>query len=242
MTNTIKKTYFNWSSGKDAALALYYLQKQKDISVEKLLTTANEVYQRVSMHGVRIDLIQQQSESLGIPLDMVHLPQAPTMQEYEAIFSKEVKQLQSEGFTHSAFGDIFLEDLRVYREQQLQTLGVQALFPLWKKSTKELMKEFIRLGFKAIVVCIKSSKLDPSFLGRELDESFIEDLPDDVDLCGENGEYHTFCYDGPIFKQAISFKKGERTFREYEIKTNDCQLSQNETSFGFWFLDLIPEG
>ncbi len=235
MKSTIK-TYFNWSSGKDAALALYLLKQQENINIDKLVTTVNEFYQRVSMHGVRLDLIERQSKEIGISLDFIKLPENPTMAEYEEILTSKITQYKSEGFYHCGFGDIFLDDLKQYREEQLKKVGVKAFFPLWKKNTGELLQQFIELGFKAILVCIDSSKLDKSFLGREIDECLINDLPKDVDLCGENGEFHTFCYDGPIFKHPVRFKKGEATFREYEVKNYD----NNSQSLGFWFLDLIP--
>ncbi|PID28300.1 MAG: ATP-binding protein [Candidatus Cloacimonadota bacterium] len=234
------KTYFNWSSGKDASLALEFLQNDNNIKVEKLITAANKIYKRVSMHGVRVELAEKQSQAIGIPLEIIELPENPTMEEYEKIFLSKLNRYKKDGFERCVFGDIFLKDLRAYREKQLEKVGIKAIFPLWGKDTSELMREFIKSGFKAIVVCIDASKLDKSFLGREINESFIADLPNNVDLCGENGEFHTFCYDGPIFKYPVLFKKGEATFRKYEIKNNDPSLSEDKKSFGFWFLDLLP--
>jgi uncharacterized protein (TIGR00290 family) len=142
--------------------------------------------------------------------------------------------LVGQGFTHAAFGDIFLEDLKIYREQQLASFNLQAVFPIWKRDTKQLIQDFISLGFKAILICVNASKLNQSFVGRIIDKDFINDLPEDVDPCGENGEFHTFCFDGPIFRKPITFEIGETVYREY-----DAPSGQNENSkLGFWFCDL----
>ena len=145
---------------------------------------------------------------------------------------KGVNRLKKEGYTHCGFGDIFLEDLRAYREQQLK--GIQCHFPLWQQNTTALMHQFISLGFKAVVVCLNSALLDPSFLGRELDAAFLEDLPGTVDPCGENGEFHTFCYDGPIFTHPVSFQLGEAVYKEYQLKDGDTSKAA-----GYWFVDIL---
>lgn len=227
-----KKTYFNWSSGKDSALALHYLLQDKNYSVEYLLTSVNAHHKRVSMHGLRIGLLQQQLSAIGIPNGMVELPEHPTNAEYEKLMSEKVKQLKADGFEYSAFGDIFLEDLKKYREQQLHALNIKTIFPLWKKNTKQLINKFIDLGFKAIVVCVNSTLLDKSFAGRILDKDFITDLPNGIDPCGENGEFHTFCFDGPLFKHPVRFSIGETIFKEYK---NGGMKS------GFWFCDLLTK-
>ena len=228
----MKKAYFNWSSGKDSSLALYEIKKDASLSIEQLVTSVNSHFNRVSMHGLRISLLQQQADAIGIPLDLIELPQNPSMEEYNELLTAKIKDYQNKGFEHCIFGDIFLEDLRTYRENQLKPYGITTSFPLWKKDTSSLIKRFIALGFKAIVICINSQKLEHSFLGRVIDEDFINDLPNDVDPCGEHGEFHTFCYDGPIFKRPIVFDKGEETYRTYPI--NDSE------TIGYWFLDLIP--
>jgi uncharacterized protein (TIGR00290 family) len=225
------KTYFNWSTGKDSALALHYLLQNQHYSVEYLLTSVNSHHDRVSMHGVRTELLNQQVNAIGIPNGVIELPESPTNEDYEKIVSQKVKQLKAEKYSHAAFGDIFLEDLRSYREKQLQPLDIQTVFPLWKRSTEELLTEFIDLGFKSIVVCVNASQLDKSFAGRIIDKDFIRDLPKDVDPCGENGEFHTFCFDGPIFKNPVQFSIGETVYREYE---------HEELKNGFWFCDLLP--
>lgn len=231
------KTYFNWSTGKDSSMALYHLLKQETFNVDKLLTTINAHHNRVSMHGLQRALLMQQVQSIGIPLTTVELPEEPTMEDYSRIMGETVNQLKNEGYANCGFGDIFLEDLRQYRESQLK--GITCHFPLWKRDTKALMKEFIELGFKAVVLCVNSEFLDESFVGRELNEDFINDLPDNVDPCGENGEYHTFCYDGPIFSEPIPFKRGEKILKRYK-KPNASNESAEEEFGGHWFLDLIP--
>ncbi|QNK63379.1 adenine nucleotide alpha hydrolase [Pedobacter sp. PAMC26386] len=235
------KTYFNWSTGKDSALALHYLLKDKNYNIEHLLTSVNRQHNRVSMHGLRRELLQEQIKSLNLPYSTIELPEQPSMQEYEGLMEKEVSQLQQQGFTHAAFGDIFLEDLRKYREQQLSALNVKAVFPLWKKDTRQLLTEFIDLGFKSILICVKSDLLDSAFAGRIIDKDFIKDLPPNVDVCGENGEFHTFCFDGPIFKNPIPFEVGEKVYREYKTpKSDSCSTEPVKSNSGFWFCDLLP--
>lgn len=236
--NQKNKTFFNWSSGKDAALALYHLQKNETFEISRLVTTVNGHFNRVSMHGLPIELLQRQAAATGIPLEMISLPKQPSMAQYEQVMGKTLQDLQAQDYTHSGFGDIFLEDLRKYREAQLQQFNISCTFPLWKRSTKTLIKEFLDLGFKAVIICLKSDLLDASFLGRAIDHQLIEDLPTNVDPCGENGEFHTFCYDGPIFDHPILFRKGEKVFREYEAPKQDEENKPEK--YGFWFLDLIP--
>ena len=204
----------NWSGGKDSALCLHKVLQGAKYQVNYLLTSVNKVYDRVSMHGVRTSLLQQQADSIGIPLKVIELPEQPDMAEYEAIMTQKVSEFTSEGIHQAIFGDIFLEDLKAYREEKLCPLGINAIFPLWKIPTKDLMAEFIDLGFKAIIVCVNDAYLDRSFCGRLIDQSFVKDLPANVDVCGENGEYHSFVYDGPIFKKPVAFEKGEVVYRE----------------------------
>jgi uncharacterized protein (TIGR00290 family) len=225
------KTYFNWSSGKDAALALYYVQQEGNFNVERLLTSVNMVHNRVSMHGLRRSLLIQQVAAIGIPGTTIELPEEPSMEEYESGMRHAVEALMCEKFTCAAYGDIFLEDLRTWRENQLAPYEIKTVFPLWKKDTRNLVKEFMRLGFKAITVCVDAHKLDVSFAGRIIDENFLRDLPEGVDPCGENGEFHTFCFDGPIFSKPVPFTRGEKIYREYRGPGNE--------NSGFWFCDLI---
>jgi uncharacterized protein (TIGR00290 family) len=222
------KTFFNWSTGKDSALALYKLQRDPRYSIEHLLTSVNAAHDRVSMHGLRRSLLERQIAALGLPASTIELPEEPGMQIYEDKMRQAVGDLQRAGFTCSAFGDIFLEDLRRYREEKLASIGLTAAFPLWKQDTRTLISEFIALGFKAVTVCVDLSVLDASFAGREVDASFVADLPAGVDPCGENGEFHTFCYAGPIFKEEIRFDLGEKVTRQYK------------SSHSFCFCDLTP--
>lgn len=236
------KTYFNWSSGKDSALALYHLLQDKTYSVEQLITTVNTHYNRVTIHGLRKVLLIAQTEALGIKSSLIELPEMPSMDTYEDIMLKTVTTLKDDNFTHSAFGDIYLEDLKVYRENQLASQNIKAVFPLWKSDTKQLITEFLALGFKTIVVCANSKYFDKDFVGTIIDEHFIDNLPEGVDPCGENGEFHTFCFDGPIFKNPIPFTIGEKVYREYNApKTNDNSVCKSDAeTYGVWYCDLIP--
>ena len=218
-----KDILFCWSGGKDSAMALHALQSAREVRITALLTTITEEYDRISMHGVRRVLLDRQAESLGLPLHTVPIPPRCTNTVYEARMKDALTEHLSRGVRRVAFGDIFLEDLRVYRERNLAQIGMDALFPLWKRDTRELAVEFVRQGFRAIAVCVDPRVLDPSFAGRALDESFFTDLPPKVDPCGENGEFHTFVFDGPIFRAPIPFLVGDRATRE-----------------GFCFCDLLP--
>jgi len=238
------KAYINWSGGKDSSLALYHTLNDKNYSVEKLLTNVSGEYQRISMHGVREELLEQQATAIGIPLQKLVLTDQPSMIEYEEHMMRTMNQLQQERFTHSVFGDIFLEDLKIYRESQLTKVGMTAVFPLWKRNTTELIHEFIDLGFKTIVVCVNEKYLDKSFCGRIIDEDFIRDLPENVDVCGENGEFHTFVFDGPIFNNPIVFAKGEIIYRKYAApkqQSDNCFQPAVVEDYGFYFCDLLPQ-
>ncbi|MCH2229086.1 MAG: diphthine--ammonia ligase [Crocinitomicaceae bacterium] len=231
------KTFLNWSSGKDASLALHYLQNNSKFSVEHLLTSVNDHYDRISMHGVRRSMLEVQIKSIGLPFSTIELPLEPTMEEYEEKMRQILERLVEDGFKVSAFGDIFLEDLRTFREEKLKEVNLKGEFPLWKKNTSELAIELIEKGFKTIVVCAKSDLLDKSFVGRIFDKEFLEDLPDNVDPCGENGEFHTFCFDGPIFKFPVAYEIGEKTFKSYSNPNKEDQSGD----IGFWFCDLLPK-
>lgn len=223
----MKKTYFNWSSGKDSAMALQQVFTENKLKIEKLVTTLNGENQRITMHGLPVELLKKQAAAIGIPLETIIIPGEVTMEEYSQIMQKATNTLFDKGFRDCVFGDIFLEDLRQYREEKLKAF--QCHFPLWKKDTTTLMNDFIKQGFKAITISVDNQKLDKSFLGCEINEAFINRLPEGVDPCGENGEFHTFCFDGPIFSHPIPFEKSESVFKEYE---------HNQKKLGFWFLDL----
>lgn len=230
----------SWSGGKDSALAFYKAQQQ-GVPVHALVTTVNRSLHRVSMHGVRRGLLQQQAAALGLPLHTVELPEMPGMQEYEAAVKEKHRQLKSAGYTHGVYGDIFLEDLKQYREDLLAADDLQGLFPIWNTGSGAVVQQFLSLGFKAVVVCVNSAFLGPSFCGRLMDEAFFRDLPSSVDACGENGEYHSFVFDGPNFSTPIPIEKGELVFKEYPSpKASDVCFTQPQPPSGFYFCDLLP--
>jgi uncharacterized protein (TIGR00290 family) len=238
-----KKTYFNWSGGKDSSLALYYLLQNPEFSIKALVTTVNEAHQRISMHGVRRELLHEQGKQIGIPVHEILLPDSPNMSDYETAMTLGLQPLLDQGIRDCAFGDIFLEDLRQYREDKLTEIGINAHFPLWKRDTRELIETFIDLGFKTVVVCTQADKLDASFVGRTIDRDFLADLPAGVDPCGENGEFHTFVYDGPVFKQPVAFELGEKVFRTYGTASegeDDVCGDATGSIPGFHYIDLVP--
>ncbi|MDD5116390.1 MAG: diphthine--ammonia ligase [Candidatus Omnitrophica bacterium] len=209
-----EKILFTWSGGKDSALALYELQESRKYEIEALLTTVTAGYNRISMHGVRNSLLERQAGSLGLRLEKMRISRNAGNEEYEGRITRTLDRYRKKGVSGVAFGDIFLEDLRSYRDRQLSRVGLKGLFPLWKKNTRDMAARFIELGFKAVVSCVDSKFLDSSFSGRLFDRKFLSDLPDNVDPCGENGEFHSFVYGGPIFKEEISYKKGRVVLRD----------------------------
>jgi len=220
---TAPKAIVSWSSGKDSAMTLHRVKNAQELEVVALMTTVTDDYGRVSMHGVREELLDTQAERLGYPLVKVRIPYPCPNQAYEQKMSETLTSWKAKGVTHLVFGDLFLEDVRKYREEKLAPLGLTPVFPLWGEDTTLLAKETIKVGFRAIVTCVDPRKLNPSFAGREFDESFLRDLPAGVDRCGENGEFHTFVYDGPVFKSPVHVQVGEKVMRD-----------------GFQFADVIP--
>ena len=220
----MKKILFCWSGGKDSAMALYQIQKNKKYQVASLLTTVTEDYERISMHGVRRTMLEKQALSLDIPLHEVFIPKSCSTEEYGARMKEALERFKQQGVEDVAFGDIFLEEVRQYREENLAKAGMKGIFPIWGRDSAELVGSFIASGFQAVVTCIDSKVLNKRFLGKKISQDFIAELPPSIDPSGENGEFHTFVYDGPIFKQRIGFKRGESVLRE-----------------SFYFLDLIPE-
>ncbi len=214
---------FCWSGGKDSAMALHTLLQQKEFHITALLTTVTEGYERISMHGVRRELLERQAQSIGLPLHEVRIPPQCVNPIYEARMEEALRIHLKNGVQKVAFGDIFLEDLRAYREKNLARVEMTAIFPIWKRDTRELIRAFHANRFRAIAVCVDSKVLDPSFAGRELDKTFFRDLPPHADRCGENGEFHTFVFDGPIFQTPIPVRTGEIVNRD-----------------GFVFCDLKP--
>lgn len=243
----MKKTYFNWSSGKDSALALYKMLQNKEHNLDLLVTTTNKNFDRVSMHGLRNELLFKQADSIGIKLNTIEFPADVTMDLYSEIMKTSMNSLVEKKYTHAVFGDIFLEDLKAYRDSKLAEVNIKGVYPLWKKDTKTLIKEFLDLGFKAITVCVNAKLLGKEFVGRIIDEKFINDLPENVDVCGENGEFHTFVYDGPIFNYPIDFSLGEKVLKTYTLhdkEEDNCHQQKEENvnhDNSFWYCDLLSK-
>jgi len=219
----MEKALFSWSSGKDSAMALYEIQRSRRYEITSLLTTITEGYDRVSMHGVPRVLVEQQAESLGLPLHKVFIPRECSNEKYQTIMAATLRKFKEEGISNAIFGDIFLEWVKEYREKNLAQLGITPVFPVWGRDTAELARSFIDLGFKAVITCVDTRVLDQKFLGRIIDADFLAQLPPKVDPSGENGEFHSFVFDGPIFKDNIGYKLGE-------------QVSKNS----YRFCDLVP--
>jgi uncharacterized protein (TIGR00290 family) len=216
-----EKILLSWGGGKDCALALYEISKSGQYAVSALLTTVTEDYDRISMHGVRRTLLEKQAASVGIPLEKVFISANAANEEYENGIRLVLNKHRSLGVSSVVFGDIFLEDLRKYREENLARIGMRGLFPLWKRDTGDLAHRFIDLGFRAIITCIDTHALGKEFVGREYDLDFLGELPPGVDRCGENGEFHSFVYDGPIFRNRILFRKGESLLRDNRFYFQD---------------------
>ncbi len=221
----MEKVLFAWSGGKDSAISLYEIQKGEEYEILALLTTITDGYDRVSMHGVPRTLVEQQAHSLGLPIEEVFISKASSNEEYESKMGEILTRFKQEGVSLVVYGDVFLEWVRKYREDNLSKLGMKGIFPIWGRDTTELTRSFIALGFQAIITCIDSKVLDKRFVGRRLDEHFLSELPSNVDPGGENGEFHSFVFDGPIFKERIAYTLGESVLRD-----------------SFYFCDLLPKG
>ncbi|HJY05839.1 MAG TPA: hypothetical protein VJ323_05955 [Bryobacteraceae bacterium] len=219
-----KSVVLCWSSGKDSAWALHLLRQNQELQIVALLTTFNRSADRVAMHAVRRTLVESQAERTGLPLWTIDLPWPCSNEVYEELMGAAVRRAVAEGVTAIAFGDLFLEDIRQYRERQLSGTGIEPLFPLWGLPTNGLAREMIGAGVKSRVTCVDPKKLDRSFAGREFDASFLSQLPPAVDPCGENGEFHTFVYDAPVFSRPLAINNGEVVERD-----------------GFVFADVLPE-
>ena len=222
---TRPKAIDSWSSGKDSAFALYEVERSGDVEVVGILTTVTSEFARVSMHGVREALLDRQAESLSPPLPCwkVPIPSPCPNEVYEQAMSRVLAEVQRLGVATVVFGDLFLEDLRKYREEKLAAIGMHGLFPLWRRDTRVLAREMIAAGLRATITCLDPKKLDASFAGRTFDAAFLDDLPPGVDPCGENGEFHTFAWDGPMFARPIPIEVGEVVVRD-----------------GFVFADVLP--
>lgn len=221
----MEKVLFSWSGGKDSAISLYEIQKCRRHEIVALLTTITEDYDRVSMHGVPRSLVEQQASSIGLPLEKVFISKDSSNEEYGSRMREVLIRFKQAGVSAVVFGDVFLEEVRRYREDNLSQVGMKAVFPVWGRSTAELTTSFIALGFQAVVTCVNAKVLSERFLGRVLDKQFLYELPPGVDPAGENGEFHSFVFAGPIFKERISYTPGERVLRD-----------------SFYFCDLLPKG
>ena len=217
------RTWMSWSSGKDSTLALHYLRSDPSVDVVGLLTTLNAEADRVAMHAVRRELLEAQADRLGLPLVQVDLPWPCSNEIYAQKMSAAVDQARASGVGSIAFGDLFLADVRAYRESALQGSGVAPAFPLWEEPTGALARKMIAVGIRAILTCVDPAQLPAEFVGRDFDEEFLADLPDGVDPCGERGEFHTFVWDGPGFREAIPVTRGEVVERD-----------------GFVYCDVLP--
>jgi len=219
-----KKTLLSWSSGKDSAWTLHVLRQQPDVETVGLFCTINQEFDRVAMHSVRMALVLEQARCLGLLVSFVPIPYPCTNADYEKIMADFIKQAEDDGIEQIAFGDLFLEDIRQYREDAMQGSSINAIFPLWGKPTEALSREMVQAGLRAVITCVDPKKLSGSFAGKIYDESFLNMLPAGIDPCGEYGEFHSFVFDGPMFHRAVKFNPGETVKRD-----------------GFIFADLLPD-
>lgn len=241
-----EKVVFCWSGGKDSALALNRILNDPRYEVVSLLTTCNDHFQRVSMHGVRLELLERQAASIGLPLEKIFVSQRSSNEEYERAMSASLEAHKARGVTACVFGDIFLEDLKCWREEKLARAGLRGVFPLWKIDTRDLIREFFDLGFGTVITCVNDAYLGEEAAGRTLDPAFVAALPPGVDPCGENGEFHSFAFAGPVFKAPVKYTLGEKVYRPLEI-TPPTDNGGGYTAApgpkqtkGFWFCDLLP--
>ncbi|RDI41988.1 diphthine--ammonia ligase [Falsibacillus pallidus] len=219
-----KKVCVSWSGGRDSSLMLYRLLNDPGFEVSCLMTTVNEDTGKVMMHDIPYELLKDQAKSLGIPLRPIWLGSDPANEEYESRMQQAVEELIEDGIALMAFGDLFLEDIRKYREKNLEGTGLSPIFPLWGLTSADSSQAFLDAGFNAAVVCVDGSQLDPSFTGASYTAEFLDSLPEGVDPCGENGEFHTFVYDGPIFKEPVDFRFGSSYVKDGR----------------FWYADILP--
>jgi uncharacterized protein (TIGR00290 family) len=204
----------SWSGGKDSMLALHDIRASGEFEVVAALTTVSEEFGRICMHGVRRELLRRQTEALGLPLEEIVMPVNPSNADYEAGMAERLARYKKRGVRRVVFGDIFLSDLKKYREENLARLGMSGIFPLWLQDTRGLVKRFVALGYEAILACIDTRMLPESFAGHAIDAAFLNDLPSNVDPCGENGEFHSFVWNGPIFTTPLALRLGEKVLRE----------------------------
>lgn len=218
-----KRVLLSWSSGKDCAWALHVLRQQADIEVVGLFSTVNEEFERVAMHAVRNELVKLQADSVGLPVELIPIPYPCSNDAYERIMAEFIQRVKAQGIDSIAFGDLYLEDIRQYREDKLAGTGITPIFPLWGMATDALSKTMVEAGHRAIITCIDPAKMPAELAGHEYNAAFLQQLPAAVDPCGENGEFHSFAFDGPMFKQPVNLQVGETVTRD-----------------GFIFTDILP--
>lgn len=226
-----KKAVFNWSGGKDSALALYKIMQDKNYEVVSLLTTVNRESKRSTMHNIPMTLLKKQAESIGMPLYVVDLTPKGNMEDYVAAMSKAVSHFKEMGVSHFVFGDIFLHDVRSYREKQLEPYGIKVVEPLWDKTSEEIMDEFLSSGLQTVIVTTSEGVISEQFIGKTITKELVSSLPEEIDICGENGEYHTFCYAGEIFRTPIDFSLDTPEKRSYPIKLKNGTSKE----YSYWF-------
>jgi len=224
-----KKAVFNWSGGKDSSLALYKVLQENEYKVIALLTTVNAETLNSSIHSIPLEIIKAQADSIGIPIYIVELPSAD-MTGYEQAMNKAMDHFKKEDVRSFIFGDIYLHDIKTYRETKLNPYGIEVVEPLWNKKSEEVIEEFLASGIRSKIIVTQADKLDKTYAGRELDRLFIESLPENVDVCGENGEYHTMTYAGPLFKKKINYSLGEPQNLSYDIKLDNGNIK----TFNYW--------
>lgn len=222
-----------WSGGKDSAFALWQIKQEKQLDIKYLITTVNRNFNRVSMHGLREDVIERQVNETGYPL-MKMLVEGGSNKDYENSLSLIIERLKIEGINKVIYGDIFLEDLREYRDDFLKKHQMEGIYPLWKQDTTVLFQNMKKAGFRTVICCVSSNVLNEGYAGEELTTQLISTMPKTVDTCGENGEFHTFCFAGPVFQNSIEFKLGEKVFKPLQIKSEESQIQA-----GFWFIDIV---
>jgi uncharacterized protein (TIGR00290 family) len=228
-----KKAVFNWSGGKDSALALQKTLQDNEFDVVALLTTINEETQTSSVHSIPVELLTRQADSIGIPLYTVLF--AKDLTNYDDKMQETVEHFKKQGVTHFIFGDICLADVKTYRETKLNPLGIEVVEPLWDKTSAEIIADFIKSGIKSKIIVTQADKLDKTFIGKDLDETTINSFPYDIDICGENGEYHTFSYSGEIFKKQIDFSISQTSKISYDINLDNGQIK----TFDYWQAEIV---
>ena len=231
----------SWSGGKDSTFALYHLLQSNIYEVKSLHTVFDSKLKRVGLHGVPERLIEAQAESLGFPLEKIYLPQSDDHDAYEQVIREFCMAQKNKGIDHVMYGDIFLEDLKAYRDKQLATVGLEGVYPIWNRDTKTLVEQFVQQGFKTVVCAANAALFEKLQVGQTIDQEWLAHLPASVDPCGENGEFHTFVYDGPMFNQPVSFRKGEMVDRSYTYNRKEEDGSLTPMKSTFYFQELLHD-